>query len=81
MALTGTGSAFKYLAGACAVAGVLVAATGALRAGALVFASTVALFGAGRLLRGAGDRAVDLVLLFVGIISMIGVLGHLLTGL
>ena len=75
------GKALKYLAGACAVAGLLVTATGALRFGALLFASAVVLFGAGGLLGGVGDRAVDFVLLFVGAISMIGVAGHLLTGL
>lgn len=79
--LVGAGLVLKYLAGACAMAGLLVAATGALRAGALLFASAVALFGTGRLLAGAGDRAVDLVILFIGMLSVIGVVGHLLTGL
>ena len=75
------GKTLKYLAGACAVAGLLVAATGALRVGALLFASAVILFGAGGLLEGVGDRAVGFVLLFVGAISVVGVAGHLLTGL
>lgn len=75
------GRSLKYLAGACAVTGALIAATGALRAGALVFASAVVFFGTGGLLEGVEDRAVVLVILSVGVLSVIGVLGHLLTGL
>lgn len=75
------GRALKYLAGACAVAGLLIAVPGALRIGALIFASAVALFGMGILLEGMEERAIALVILFVGILSVLGVVGYLLTGL
>ena len=78
---TAAGRALKYLAWAFAVAGLLVAAAGALRYGALVFSSAVTLFGAGRLLSADDDRTVSFVLFVAGIFSVLGVLGHLLTGL
>lgn len=63
------------------MAGLFIAVTGALRIGALIFALAVAFFGMGILLEGAEERAIALVILFVGILSVFGVVGHLLTGL
>lgn len=75
------GRTIKWLAGACAMAGLLVAATGAWRVGAIVLGAAVTLFGAGALLEGKGDRAISFVILAVGILSMLGAAGHLLAGL
>ena len=71
----------KYLSGILAVVGLIIAASGALRVRALAFSSAVALFGVSKLLTDAKDRAVSLVVLTVGVFSVFGVVGHLLTGL
>lgn len=70
-----------WLAGGCGLAGLLIAVGGNLRLGALLFATAVAVFGAGKLLAGDGDRAVSLVIFVVGIFSILGVVGRFLTGL
>lgn len=75
------GRALKYLAGARAGTGLLAAVIGALRSGALAFASAVALFGTGVLLEGVEESATALVILLVGILSVLGVVGYLLAGL
>jgi hypothetical protein len=71
----------KYLAVAPVLGGLLAAAAGGLRAGALFLSSAVVLFGAVKLLTEAEDRAVSFVILVVGIFSGLGVVGHLLSGL
>lgn len=75
------GKAMMWLAGGCGLAGLLLAAGASLRLGALLFATAVTVFGAGKLLAGDGDHAVDVVIFVVGVFSMLGVLGHLLGGL
>lgn len=70
-----------WLAGACAFAGLLLVTGASSRLGALLLATAVTMFGAGKLLGGGGDRAVNLVVFMVGVFSMLGVVGHLLTGL
>ena len=70
-----------WLAGGCGLVGLLAAATISLRLGALLFAISVTVYGAGKLLAGEDDRAVSRVIFVVGVLSMLGVVGHLLTGL
>lgn len=77
---TAVGRLLKYLSGVLAVVGLIVAANGALRVGTLAFSLAVALFGVGKLLTDAEDRAVSLVVLAVSVFSVFGVVGHLLTG-
>lgn len=60
------------------VAGLVVAlVVGAWAGGALVFSIGVVFLGAGSL---AGDRAVGLAMVVVGLAAVVGVLGHMLTG-
>lgn len=74
-------TALRYVALLCGLVGAVVAATGSLRTGALLFSFAVVVFGVAQVLDGRGERAVNLTILFVGVFSVLGVIAHLLTGL
>ncbi len=69
----------RWSAGALLVVGAFLAFSGALTTGAMAFGSAVLVWGLGSV-AGGEDRAVGWVLVVAGAGSVIGVIGHLVSG-
>lgn len=69
----------QWSASALLLGGTLAAFFGAWAAGALAFGSAIAIWGVGSIASGE-DRAVGWVLVVVGVVSVLGVVGHLVSG-